>query len=289
MPKAGMYTPATMARNLSQGNIGEAMLRLWCENHAALFKNTRVVQTGYNPLGIVPVVEKPWLSDASDPDFALARTNSSGAAAEILFGISTNAQQSLYFIQSTSGGFCGIRLNATSPAERRQHCPLMFECHDRRPELGRIWYNRPNIENDYPRFQAKSGARDTILVTFISRHPSRVAKWLKDLPESDRKRLEIAIWHYLKSGSADHPDSAALEQFLRRLVYSTRKSPVLTDFGIRWYWLSEIQSQAVPSWLTGGLSNNGRPPMKYCVPAGASRTEQDLIAVFTAADGQSVT
>lgn len=288
MPRTGMYTPETMARNLSQGNIAEAMLRLWVEKHQVLFTHTTVIQTGYNPQGIVQVAQKPWLIESSDPDFALVSLDANNAPGRALYGVSVNAQQRLYNIQSTSGGLCSVKLQPHSDLVLDERCTTTYQCFT--SQGSRLWYNRPNIENDYPRFQAKTGAIDTILISFVSTRPANFAKSMKRLPAQEKADLEETIWDYLKNGITKARDKEKAASFARRLEYGNRVNvPVLSNFGIRWYLLSEIQQQQVPFWITGGLSDNGRPPKKYCLPAERSHDEQALVAFLRKVNQPSVT
>jgi hypothetical protein len=280
-----MYRPETMERNLSHGNIAEAMLRLWAEKHEDIFQRTHIIQTGFNPLGIVKIAEKSWLSDDSDPDFSLVRKTSDGSAGKVLFGISVNAQQRLYDIKSTSGGYCSVKLLPGSDVAENAPCPLAFECFSSAGT--RLWYNRPNIENDYPRFEAKSGAADTLLISFVSTRPARVAAGIKKRPDGERKEIENAIWDYLKNGIAGSKTPDRARAFARTLEYGNRRTvPLLKDFGLRWFFLSEITTGRVPFWITGGLSDNGRPPKKYCLPVEAAHDEAELVRFLSETDAR---
>jgi len=293
MPKArgaaseqGMYADATMRRNLSHGNIAEAMFRLWFERHCAHLRRTHLVQLGYNPLGTVPVASKSWLPENSDPDFGLATTGAEGDS-KVVLGISVNAQQALYYIGSTAGGYCSIDLLEQTAQGRRRPCPNIFDCHDGLADKGRLWYNEWNIKNDYPRFESKAGARDTVLVTLLTKRPAQVAAWLKRLRDgnvADGDRMEQAIWVYLRQGAGPAP-SQDVAEFLRYLEYSNRRQPVLADFGLRWTLLSEVAGGRIERWLTASaMFDRGTPPKKYCVPESASGQEAGLVQLLERVD-----
>lgn len=303
MAKKGMYSPDTMKRNLSYGNIAEAMFRLWYEKNARRTKSTRLLQIGYNPDGTVPVTEKPWLVEKSDPDFALVRLNGAGEPGAALYGVSINAQQRPYYIGSTAGGLCSIDVRARDAVGRRRSCPQVFDCHDLNPQLGRLWYNQWNVDNDYPRFLEKSGAVDVVLVTLVTNRPERLHHWLHPKPKEEvagqvgakkrtkgmsadeRAAVEKAIWQYLKGGLSGCEDRETAERFLRYLEFSNKKQPVLTDFGIRWFLLSDILNRRVEWWLTASATfQSGRPPQKYCVPEAAARREADLVSFLAGVD-----
>lgn len=252
------YTPDKMERQLRKGNIAEALFRLWTEDHAALLTNLTFRQQGYNPAEIVGVEEKrEELKRQSDPDFAAIRQE--GYQPEYVVGISVNSQKSGYTATSTMGGLC-IR------------CPRGLSCLD--GHESNLWYNRYNIVNDYPQFRKRYGGIDVLLVTFILPSSDTIFKKVGE------RGWESLVLDYIVGGSTAVAGQSEASEMLDYLRFGARgrnrrRMEVLHVFH------SELESGTVPHFVTGGLSQYGRPREVCCVDIKLPHNEARLLTYLS--------
>jgi hypothetical protein len=249
------YTRRGMERRLGRGNVGEAVLRLWMEDHLAELSGRRLefVQWGFNPADLVEIEDKrEELLARSDPDFVLVEA---GRYSEPLLGVSSNSQKGPYNATHHMGGGC-IR------------CPHARSCVD--GEVRTIWYNEYNITNDYPKFVSRTGALDVLLVTILLPSLDSAAGWIK------KHELETALFGLitgLPSGTAT--EASEHDRVVQYLRYGARGSTP-RPYEVFWETLSGIQNGRVATNRTGSRTQAGPPKKVVCVLCSELRGEDDF-------------
>ncbi len=248
------YTSDKMERQLRKGNVAEALFRLWTEDHAALLPNLTFRQQGYNPAEIVGVeAKRDELKRKSDPDFAAIRKGTK--APEYVVGISVNGQKSGYTAASTMGGLC-IR------------CPRGLSCLD--GHESNVWYNRYNITNDYPQFRQRYAGIDVVLVTIMLPSIDTIFGKVRELG------WESLVFDYIVGGSAEIEGSPQADEMMTYLRFGSR-GKTRRHLEVRYVLQSDLESGAVPHFVTGGLSQYGRPREVCCVDIRLTHGEDQLL------------
>jgi hypothetical protein len=257
-PAAASYTQEKMERQWRKGNVAEALFRLWVEDHSALLPRLAFVQQGYNPAAIVPVeAKRESLKRQSDPDFAAIYRV--GDVARYAAGISVNGQKAGYTARSTMGGLCIL-------CNRGRSC---LDGHE-----ANLWYNRYNIVNDYRQFRERMNGVDVALVTLL-------------LPSSDtifgevkKRGWEALILDYIRAGRAGIAEQPQAGEMLHYLGFGAR-GRIRRRMEIRFTLHSELETGTIPQFITGGISQYGRPREVCCVDIRHSRGEDDLLAYLS--------
>jgi hypothetical protein len=251
-----MYDDAAMKRRLVKGDVGEALFRYWFDKNVGQLSNLRLVHWGYFPLGIVTdEAKRKQLKTQSDPDYALVRRSDESKP---LVGISVNSQNKPYNVHSTMGGFC-------------VKCPRAISCYDYNEE--NLWFNEFNIKSDYAKFTAAHGV-EVVLASLIASSIANVAKWVSD------NTLEKEVHDYVQGGAEVVDDKAKLDGFIAKLA--GRRQGRVKEFV--WLLHSEVLDGRVPSFITGGWSNYGRPRLVYCVDMKLSRDKDSFISYLKSLD-----
>lgn len=243
-----------MQRQLRRGNVGEALFRLWTEDHATDFPHLEFRQQGYNPHGVVDVdAKRSHLKKSSDPDFAVVRPGSEPP--QYLIGVSVNTQKRPYTAASTMGGLC-IR------------CPRAVSCLD--GHEANVWYNRYNITNDYPQFRARFAGIDVVLATLWVPSIDTIFNRVKKMG------VEELLLEYIRGGvkAIAGGDGDRLLEYLRYGHRTKKRRNLRVVYALH----SQLVSGEVPSFITGGLSQFGRPREVCCVDVRHAHSEDQLVA-----------
>lgn len=252
------YDDDAMKRRLVKGDIGEAYFRLWFETNIGELKNTKLIHQGYNPQGIVRDEKKrKLLKQNSDPDFAIVHKKNKKIP---LLGISVNLQKKPYTCHSTMGGFC-IK------------CPRAKRCFDNKEE--NLWYNAFNIDADYVKFSDKHKV-NVILVSLFNSAVDSMSKWISE------NNYDVLLHDYVDSGQEKAMKHEGWDEFYKKLISRTRVKDV------KWLLHSDVLNKKVPSFITGGWSNFGRPREVFCIDIKLAKTQDNFISYIHKLDSKNV-
>ncbi|HTP54876.1 MAG TPA: hypothetical protein VML94_07990 [Thermoplasmata archaeon] len=262
-----MYTPAVMERNLGVGNIGEACFRAWYDRRVAGVAPAATLEHyGYNPDGIVVGRDKVEMLKAltKSPDYVLL-SSKPGSVRVPLLGISVNGQSSRYTMHDARAPWlCYV---CARKAQQR--------CFDK--EIGNLWFNRYNIENDYRGFVAAFGV-DVILVTIEAGWFGRIFKQVKD------EGLESVALRYIRNGQPAIGDGVQegqgeMQRFLS-LVTKERRGTKDRRIKIEWLSYQSILNGEVAFSIAGGQSQFGRPREVVCIDSSTAQSEDSLVRIL---------
>lgn len=186
------------------------------------------------------------LKSRSDPDFALVRRDDEKTP---IIGISVNLQKKPYTCHSTMGGYC-IK------------CPRADSCFDYNEN--NLWYNEFNINSDYVKFASEHNV-EVILVSLFNSAIDTIAKWVLE------NNYEILLHDYVERGSEEVNTRDGWEEFYKK--FTSRKR--VKD--LKWLKHSEVRSGKVPSFITGGWSNFGRPREVFCIDMNLAKSPEEFV------------